>query len=76
MVILELLSGQAHSKRVAGIFAAACICVPVATFATVSISSNELRGLSVLLAALMVSTVIGSNSVRSKVAKQAEGTRT
>ncbi len=75
MVVLELLSGQAHSKRVAGIFAAACICVPVATIATVAISSNELRGLSVLLAALMVSTVIGSNSVRSKVAKQAEGTR-
>ncbi|CAB4546843.1 unannotated protein [freshwater metagenome] len=71
MVVLELLSGQAHSRRVAGIFLTACIAVPVATIVTVVISSNELRGLSILLAALMVSTVIGSNSVRRKVATEA-----
>jgi low temperature requirement protein LtrA len=76
MVVLELLSGQAHSKRVAGVFAAAFIVVPVATIATVIMSSNELRGLSVLLAALMVSTVIGSNSIRRKVAEQPEEART
>jgi low temperature requirement protein LtrA len=66
MVVLELLSGQTHSRRVAAVFTAACVTIPVATIATVIISSEELRGLSVALAALMVATVIGSNASRHK----------
>ncbi|MEX0767530.1 MAG: low temperature requirement protein A [Microthrixaceae bacterium] len=67
LVVLELLSGQPHSTRVAGVFLLACAAIPVAILVTARVSANELRAVSVVLAAVMVATIFGSNILRGQV---------
>lgn len=71
LVVLELLSGQPHSTRVAGVFLLAAAAIPIAVIVTVKLSSNELRSVSVALAAVMVAAIFGSNSLRRRAGADA-----